>query len=230
MSIFSRIFGKRGYVEHLIDDVYRINLQLNYAYYISNDEAKILIDTGIREHHNMKRLSELEGVDYIILTHGHIDHIGNTRFVKDLYKAKVIMHPSDAHYIKAKERKDIPKSARYFYEFEEFEIDIPVEDTMTLPGDVEVIPFPGHTKGSVLILARSGKYRKKNILFGGDIIVEEKIGLTLPYPKFSENPNALYKNVIENLLKIDFDVMLLSHASRPYSRREIEEFIRALMR
>ncbi|MCD6156764.1 MAG: MBL fold metallo-hydrolase [Euryarchaeota archaeon] len=231
MSIFSRVFGrKRGYIEHILDDVYRINLQVNYAYYISNDEVKILIDTGIREPHNVKRLSNLKGVDYVVLTHGHIDHIGNTRFVKESYGAKVIMHPIDYHYVKARERRDIMKSARYFYEFDEFNIDIPIKESLELPGDVSIIPFPGHTRGSVLVLAKAGRHRRKSILFGGDIIVEEKIGLTLPYPKFSEEPDVLYKNIVENLLKIDFDVVLLSHASRPYSRKEIEDFVRALVR
>jgi len=154
------------------------------CYLIHAETGYILIDTGIK---NRRKQLESAIVDagcqpgdlkLIILTHGHIDHVGNAAYLRDKYGAKIAMHRGDVNMVTgAGMFADAPQSLMiklvgFFMnltglgDFETFTPDILLEDNQSLLEyglDATVIHTPGHSKGSISILTASGN------LFSGDI-------------------------------------------------------------
>jgi glyoxylase-like metal-dependent hydrolase (beta-lactamase superfamily II) len=69
--------------------------------YIIGDEKKVLIDAGMpgefdKFTHGLEDLNiSPEEISLIVITHGHWDHIGCTKKIKDLTGAKVLAHKQD---------------------------------------------------------------------------------------------------------------------------------------
>jgi len=103
---------------------------------------------------------------YILLTHGHFDHIAGIRPSLD---AKVVMHKADLGWLK--------KANQYLPMFGMPEITVPEVNIFVDEGDIlklgdteiKVIHTPGHTQGGVCYLT-DGK------LFSGDTIFKEAVG------------------------------------------------------
>jgi len=86
---------------------------------------------------------------YILLTHGHFDHILNLDSLKNHTNAKVFIHQDDAHML-----QDASSNASDFFgiSFSSQKADCILKGNDLLPlGDViiNVISTPGHTPGSV---------------------------------------------------------------------------------
>jgi len=68
------------------------------------DEANVLIDAGPAnnvERDLPKKLKDLsvKEIDYLILTHGHTDHIGGARWIKEHYGSTIIAHPDTVKFL-----------------------------------------------------------------------------------------------------------------------------------
>lgn len=102
---------------------------------------------------------------YILLTHGHFDHVAGIRQTD----AKVVMHREDITILN--------QANLYLSVFGIPEITIPDIDIFVNDGDVlklgdidiKVIHTPGHTQGGVCYLVN-------NMLFSGDTIFRESVG------------------------------------------------------
>ena len=149
-------------------------LQVN-TYLVSDEATKkgFMVDPGgysekIRETIDEEKI-ELE---YIILTHGHGDHIGGVADFKSLYP--------QARLVAAKEEKAMLSSPSMNFSREttgkpvELVPDLAVEDgDQLMIGNLELkfILTPGHTKGGMCILADKA-------LFSGDTLFQQSIGRT----------------------------------------------------
>lgn len=137
---------------------------------ISGSDA-LLIDAGIG-HHPITELLEKEGATlrYILLTHGHFDHTVSVDTLRDKTGAMLVVHEDDAEML-----TDAEKSAMYRF-FGTRDAHRPA-DQLLKDGDelrlgeetLRVIHTPGHSRGSICLLADS-------MLFTGDTLFDGGYG------------------------------------------------------
>ena len=71
------------------------------AYLLYQDNIGVLIDAGIETYSVIKELERLNvSLKYIILTHGHADHIYNANDIKQKTNAQIIAHEDEASLLK----------------------------------------------------------------------------------------------------------------------------------
>jgi glyoxylase-like metal-dependent hydrolase (beta-lactamase superfamily II) len=117
---------------------------------------------------------EPQEVQLILLTHGHWDHIGSVRDIKELTGAKVLMHERDMHFLEDTHPSQPPGLTIWgkiitalvrlylpFLRIPSFEVDIITGDEEIslaeygVPGTV--IHTPGHSWGSVSVFLETGE-------------------------------------------------------------------------
>ena len=154
------------------------------CYLVQTASGFYLIDTGVKKQRKQleKTLSEAGckpgDLKLIILTHGHIDHIGNAAYLRGKYGAKIAMHSGDVNMVTGGGMfADAPpnmmiKIVGFFMkltglsDFETFTPDILLDDKQNLKEhglDATILYTPGHSKGSISIQTADGT------LFCGDI-------------------------------------------------------------
>ncbi|WP_066683723.1 MBL fold metallo-hydrolase [Christensenella intestinihominis] len=147
---------------------------LENAYIAADEEAKeaIVIDPGDDAREIEEQLDRLGlGVAYILLTHGHADHIGAVEELKNRYHAKVAIHAGDAEML-VSARSNL--SGLMGNPFSIGPADILLEDgDMVEAGNLalRVLHTPGHSPGSVCFL-------RDGVIFSGDTLFEGSIGRT----------------------------------------------------
>ena len=144
------------------------------------DAGRIL---GELSRHNLK-------LSKIINTHGHVDHIGGNRKLKEESQAELIIHTADASMLTSSGRNlsllsglaiTGPAADRTVKEGDQ----IKVGNTVTL----EVIETPGHTPGGISLKLDMGE---KVLIFVGDTLFNGSIGRT-------DFPGGSYRQLIESI-------------------------------
>ncbi|MFB1116054.1 hypothetical protein RF240_08970 [Dickeya dadantii] len=121
----------------------------SHAYLLVQDTGNILFyNSGSREEY--QHIQELGGITYQFLSHR--DEVGSALAeIKTLFGSKLCCHRLEEPVA----RKVTP-------------VDYLFDGRETLQGNIEVIPTPGHTKGSVCFLVRS--VHGQTYLFTGDTL------------------------------------------------------------
>ncbi|KNY25918.1 MBL fold metallo-hydrolase [Pseudobacteroides cellulosolvens] len=146
---------KNGYIIQQV-------LDSNNPLLVSNKTTSILIDTGSRKKW-MKLsdkinciLSNKLKLSAVILTHTHHDHVQNARSFKDTFKLDIIVHKSEAEYLKDGGSIYITSNnEKYIKNYEPVMWDIQTDDKYDLCNydlDAYILHTPGHSTGSVSII------------------------------------------------------------------------------
>lgn len=140
------------------------------CYLVSDGNQAVLIDPG-DDFLRIESLIKKSNVDVkkIILTHGHIDHIGALPQVKNITKAPVLIHPDDAVML-----TDAQANLSTFHSVA---FTTESADGLLNEGDIievgklklRVLHTPGHTPGGISLLA-------DGLIFTGDALFWGSIG------------------------------------------------------
>ena len=154
------------------------------CYLVKTSIGYILIDTGLpKRRSDLVRELEAAGcrpgdLKLIIVTHGHLDHNGNTAYLRERYDAKIAMHGGDSAMT---ESGDMFMGMKGFTvaiirlllplvgmsRYDSFRPDITLGDGHDLSEhgfDAKVVHISGHSKGSIGVLTAGGD------LFCGDLL------------------------------------------------------------
>ena len=133
------------------------------CFILTDNNESVIIDPGQENKVLLDRIKELN-VKYILLTHGHYDHIGALAAAKKLSGAKVCVHALDADKL-----SDVSKcmaDAFGINKIEKIEPDIILNDNDELTfgsKTIKILHTPGHSAGSV-------SYVIDNHIFTGDTL------------------------------------------------------------
>jgi len=150
----------------------------NNNYLIIDEETKkaALVDCSSFDNEIINSLEEQKAeLEYILLTHGHFDHIMGINNLLEYFDEKNIKRP--IIYIHKEDIRQMELSNQYLSYLEMPGIKIPKADKYIEDNEIiklgntiiKVIHTPGHTQGSVCYLAG-------NDLFSGDTIFRECVG------------------------------------------------------
>lgn len=157
-------------------------------------------------------------IEYVVLTHGHGDHITNVLKLKEATNAQIVAHEDEKEILKDKKKN---LSASLPSNTVELDADIYVKDNDILKvGDMKLkfIHTPGHTPGSMCI-----KIDKH--MLTGDTLFAGSIGRTDFY-------GGDYKKMEKSLkrLKNQDDDIVIYPGHGPNSNLKIEKMTNPFMR
>ncbi len=127
-----------------------------------------VVDPSLPEEKLVEKL-ENKNVKYILLTHGHFDHIGGVNLVKEKTGAKVVVHKYDEEML-SDPNKNYGNDNTPIY------VDVLVEDgseLMLSNSKITVLHTPGHTKGGVCYI-----FPDDRVMFSGDTLFRLTAGRT----------------------------------------------------
>jgi len=149
--------------------------QMGTNCYLVWDEKTLeaaVIDPGFEDQRISDSINENKlKVKYILLTHGHFDHLGGVNQIRELTGAKVLIHENDADCL-LDPRRNLSVLAGMSMVLEPADGYLKETETVSL-GElvIRVIHTPGHSKGGICLLA-------EDQLFAGDTLFNTSIGRT----------------------------------------------------
>ena len=143
------------------------------SYAVLGKDYALIIDPAEKDERLLEFACENKGKThkYILLTHGHADHILGVNAIKEIWNCPVVIGKNEAEVL---ENPDYNLSPFIFgFRFSlSADMFLGEGDTLNLGEDtLGVIETPGHTKGSVC-------YIIDNIMFSGDTFFKGTIGRT----------------------------------------------------
>lgn len=161
-------------------------LQANNYLLTDGDEA-VLIDCSELTEELADDLKDLN-LRYVLLTHGHFDHVLGVNDIRNEYNADVLIHESDVPRL---EENIVIMRSFGGYDTEPALVDGYVSDGEILKfgnTEIKVIHTAGHTEGSVCYLI-DGK------LFSGDTLFRDYVGRC-------DLPSGNFNSMIESIKKL----------------------------
>ncbi len=168
------------------------------VYIVKENNSCFVVDPGY-DFEGIKNIIKENSLEpkFIILTHGHGDHIGSVQKIKDLYNIPVYAHEEEKELLEKPELNlsssmygNISIKADYY---------LKDNDEVKFEGStLKVIHTPGHTKGGMCILLN-------NNLFTGDTLFAGSIGRS-DFP--TGNYDELINSVNNKLMILDDDIVV----------------------
>lgn len=188
-------------------------LSVNCYIVVSDSQNAAVIDPGGEADRILDYLQKNKlTLKKILLTHGHIDHVGAVKELQDSTKAEVYIHALDAEML-ADPVKNLASPFRMSYRpvssYHTFEDGDEIAlDEITF----KVMHTPGHTKGSSVFLTGT-------TMFSGDTLFQGSIGRT----DFYGGDYAAIQQSLQKLSRLETDYTVLSgHGEKTTLRTEKE--------
>lgn len=168
-----------------------------------NEETKhaFLVDPAVYDDSVLNALNEMGGTEltYILLTHGHFDHIlGVSEFKAKHPEATVVISEADKPFLTD---RTLSHSAMHGLRQDPIACDRTVGDGDKLPfddADIRVLATPGHTAGSVC-------YLLDDVLFSGDTLFRMSCGRT----DFPESVPEQMRGSLQKLASLEGNYQVL---------------------
>ncbi|MFH2011482.1 MAG: MBL fold metallo-hydrolase [Pseudomonadota bacterium] len=198
------------------------------SFLISYQNRHLLVDTGLKNKwkYLSKELDNL-GVSHnslkaLILTHSHVDHAANAASIKEKYKTAIIVHKSEADYLKRGKNPVIhgtifitkflsyiipPKLVLRYLRHKPADYDILVDkryDLKKLGFNGYIIHTPGHTQGSVCVIIDDEIAIVGDNMFG--------VFRRAVFPPFADDPKLMVKSW-KKLLDTGCSIYLPAHGT-----------------
>ena len=205
------------------------------SYVLLGKEGVAVVDTGMGG--NASKIAKFVGtldkepasIAYIVLTHSDMDHSGSVAQLKELTKAKVAIHRSDAPRLSGEMKLKEVKGAMGalfaimspFIRFKPVKPDILLEDSSMI-GGLTVVHTPGHTDGSVSL------YLPGEVLFVGDALRTNKKELpVLSHSAMTVNMDQARESV-RKIVELKFEYLLPGHGPPITSNAsaKLKEFVK----
>ncbi|MEV0680153.1 MBL fold metallo-hydrolase [Actinosynnema sp. NPDC050436] len=178
-----------------------------YVHVIDHPHGRVLVDTGMTELHpaagdldpRLRPLDEqdfdLAGIDIVVNTHLHGDHCGGNHLFagKPTYVQRRELDDARSQDVYIREWVDAP-GVRY----------VPVDGELELLPGLRLVPAPGHTRGSQVVVVETGG---RPVVIGGDVAVW--------HGEFDEPPTEGRQRVLE----LDPELVWLAHEHEPWRPR-----------
>lgn len=206
----------------IISGIHRVDGIRGANCYLYTGAAKMLvIDTGMPGN-GKKIIDYVKGlgkdpsdINYIILTHADIDHIGSAAEIKQMTDAKLVIHADDALILSGKSgfktiKGPLGMLVKLIYlllRFHPVEPDVILKDNSEMAG-FKVIHTPGHTNGSISL------YLPGKVIFVGDALKSDSRGN--PKPPRSRIFSLDVTQAKASLMAIsvlEFDILLPGHGA-----------------
>jgi glyoxylase-like metal-dependent hydrolase (beta-lactamase superfamily II) len=204
--------------------VVRLGTSLVNWYLVDDGDGLTLVDAGLPGYWPQlpvvmealgRRVGDLHAV---VLTHGHVDHIGVAERARREGGARILVHEADAELVRTgrqpKREASVlpylwrPAALRFFFHFAHVGIGLrrPAEletfgggDVLDVPGRPRVIHAPGHSEGSCAL-----HFEAHGVLFAGDVLVTLNVltgqrGPQIPPAPFSDSS----ARALESLARIE---------------------------
>jgi len=225
-------------------DIFSFSFGLNDCYVI-RDKGTIMIDSGppSKKDDFIKAMMKIpikpEEIKLIVITHGHVDHIGSAKDIKELTGAKIAMHQLDkqcletgdtkaTHDVKAAEGSTwgwlMTKLSRLASPFagniQTTKVEVIIKDDglrlkdYDIPG--QIVYTPGHTMGSISVLLDTGE------AFVGDLAMNRLTLRPSPgLPIFADNIERV-KESWQHMIELGATTVYPGHG-KPFSIEVIKK-------
>ncbi|MFA5772995.1 MAG: MBL fold metallo-hydrolase [Thermoplasmata archaeon] len=211
------------------------------CFLIKGEKKHILVDTGIpkSEKKILKQINshgiKKEDIGLLIITHGHIDHFGSAKELKEILKVPILMHELDSKaletgkslvetlkptkkYWNILKRKLLKDSASpctpdiILRENDEYEL-------TNLGVNGKVIHTPGHTPGSLSVVLDDGNAIIMDLASSGILLGGIAFNSRMKHPPFHDNLEQV-KSSINQILSLNTETFYLGHGN-PVSRKSL---------
>ena len=174
------------YIKKIINSYFETN-----SYIFEYNNCLFIIDPGSDLNIIIDSL-ENKKIDYILLTHGHMDHISSVKELIKIYKPKVYLSRLDEDFVNGNIILDpFFNKAKYDFDFIDY-------SKFNIKG-IKILNTKGHSKGSVCIYIE-----KEKVIFTGDTLFKGNFGrFDFPLGNFKE-----LKDSIKLLFSLDDNVII----------------------
>ena len=155
---------------------YVVGALLTNCYLLESKGEAVVIDPGDITPELSEALAKTKLL-YILLTHGHFDHVSAAEAVRDRYGGKLLYHRAEREVFFAFGESP-PKADRYLED----------GDVISFGGEeLSVMHVPGHSPGSVVFIWERGR-----AVFCGDLVFAGSVGRwDLPGASFEKLQESL---------------------------------------